>query len=214
MLQEIHRFDFFMKRYGLWKTAGYRWCFQLNLQKGFPGHTIFPHKLSVPQEVCLLAISKHTMATNYSVKNSIMITKLKIITLVANMAVYWHWLSNSVGFFCSFHQLQLWDTAGEERFRQNGLTSSYYRGAHGALVVFSLTSSKSFESVKSLWIDEFYKKRYCAYIVLIVLIACMTGVEGKGNYSQVRSMRHKEEGGEGGGGACYQCIVFFIATPN
>lgn len=60
--------------------------------------------------------------------------------------------------FCSL-QLQLWDTAGEERFRQNGLTSSYYRGAHGALVVFSLTSCKSFQSVKNLWLEEFYRKR-------------------------------------------------------
>ena len=57
-------------------------------------------------------------------------------------------------------QLQIWDTAGEERYRQGGLTSSFYRGAHGALIVFSLTSHKSFENVKKLWIDEFYRKRY------------------------------------------------------
>lgn len=59
-----------------------------------------------------------------------------------------------------FNQLQLWDTAGEERFRHGGLTSTYFRGAHGALIVFSLTSLESFENVKNLWIDEFYRKRY------------------------------------------------------
>ena len=63
-------------------------------------------------------------------------------------------------FFPCCHQLQLWDTAGEERFRQGGLTNSYFRGAHGALIVFSLTSVQSFENVKKLWIDEFYRRRY------------------------------------------------------
>lgn len=69
-------------------------------------------------------------------------------------------------------KLQLWDTAGEERFRQNGLTNSYYRGAHGALVVFSLTSRKSFESVKNLWLEEFYHKSGSDTITVLVGNKC------------------------------------------
>ncbi|KAL9968526.1 hypothetical protein ACROYT_G020633 [Oculina patagonica] len=69
-------------------------------------------------------------------------------------------------------KLQLWDTAGEERFRQNGLTSSYYRGAHGALVVFSLTSCKSFTSVKNLWLEEFYRKSGSDTITILVGNKC------------------------------------------
>ena len=34
-------------------------------------------------------------------------------------------------------QLQVWDTAGQERFR--ALTTSYYRGAHGVIVVYDTT---------------------------------------------------------------------------
>lgn len=48
-------------------------------------------------------------------------------------------------------KLQIWDTAGQERFRT--ITSSYYRGAHGIIVVFDLTDSESFQNVTA-WLHE------------------------------------------------------------
>ena len=51
-------------------------------------------------------------------------------------------------------KLQVWDTAGQEKYRS--MTSSYYRGAHVALIVFDLTSHTSFEALP-LWIENFYK---------------------------------------------------------
>ena len=42
-------------------------------------------------------------------------------------------------------KLQIWDTAGQERFRT--ITSSYYRGAHGIIVVYDTTDSETFEHV-------------------------------------------------------------------
>merc|ERR1712216_977496 len=48
-------------------------------------------------------------------------------------------------------KLQIWDTAGQERFRT--ITSSYYRGAHGIIVVYDTTDSETFEHVKT-WLHE------------------------------------------------------------
>jgi small GTP-binding protein len=51
-------------------------------------------------------------------------------------------------------KLQLWDTAGQEKYKS--MVSSYYRGANVALVVFDITSRSSFESLP-LWIENYYK---------------------------------------------------------
>ena len=50
-------------------------------------------------------------------------------------------------------KLQLWDTAGTEKFKS--ITTGYYRGANAAFVVFDLTSRISFDSV-SEWIQNYY----------------------------------------------------------
>ncbi|KAL2924041.1 Ras-related protein RABA5d [Bienertia sinuspersici] len=46
---------------------------------------------------------------------------------------------------------QIWDTAGQERFR--AVTSAYYRGAVGALLVYDISRRTTFDSV-GRWLDE------------------------------------------------------------
>jgi small GTP-binding protein len=46
-------------------------------------------------------------------------------------------------------KLQIWDTAGQERFRT--ITTAYYRGAMGILLVYDITQEKTFENITN-WI--------------------------------------------------------------
>jgi len=47
--------------------------------------------------------------------------------------------------------LQVWDTAGQEKFRT--ITSGYYRGANGVVIVFDITNKHSFDNVKRWFTD-------------------------------------------------------------
>jgi Ras-related protein Rab-8A len=48
-------------------------------------------------------------------------------------------------------KLQIWDTAGQERFRT--ITTSYFRGAQGILLVYDVTDRRSFESIRN-WMNQ------------------------------------------------------------
>lgn len=53
-------------------------------------------------------------------------------------------------------RLQIWDTAGAERFRALG--SAFYRGADACVLMYSSTDRGSLEGLKA-WMDEFGEKR-------------------------------------------------------
>ncbi|KAK6792198.1 hypothetical protein RDI58_011279 [Solanum bulbocastanum] len=49
-------------------------------------------------------------------------------------------------------KLAIWDTAGQERFRT--LTSSYYRGAQGIIMVYDVTRRDTFTNLSDIWAKE------------------------------------------------------------
>ncbi|KAJ2851331.1 Ras- protein Rab-18 [Coemansia brasiliensis] len=55
------------------------------------------------------------------------------------------------------YKLTIWDTAGQERFRT--LTSSYYRGAQGVILVYDVSSRETFEHLSN-WMEEL--NTYCS----------------------------------------------------
>lgn len=48
-------------------------------------------------------------------------------------------------------KLQIWDTAGQERYRT--ITSAYYRGADGIIMVFDVTMEDSYRHIND-WLQE------------------------------------------------------------
>lgn len=70
---------------------------------------------------------------------------------------------------------QIWDTAGQERYR--AITSAYYRGAVGALLVFDLTRHVTFENVER-WLKELRDHTDSNIVVMLV-----------GNKSDLRHLR-------------------------
>ena len=49
-------------------------------------------------------------------------------------------------------QFEIWDTAGQERFR--GLSRMFYNNAKIGILVYDITSSKSFKELKNYWYNE------------------------------------------------------------
>ncbi|XP_063803134.1 ras-related protein Rab-25 [Pseudophryne corroboree] len=60
---------------------------------------------------------------------------------------------------------QIWDTAGLERYR--AITSAYYRGAVGALLVYDITKHQSYDSVDR-WLKELYDHADASIVVMLI----------------------------------------------
>jgi Ras-related protein Rab-11A len=70
---------------------------------------------------------------------------------------------------------QIWDTAGQERYR--AITSAYYRGAVGALLVYDITKHVTYENVER-WLKELRDHADSNIVIMLV-----------GNKSDLRHLR-------------------------
>ena len=64
---------------------------------------------------------------------------------------------------------KVWDTAGQERYR--AITSAYYRGAVGAVLVYDITKQKTYESVNR-WMEEVREHASDQIVVMLVGNKC------------------------------------------
>ena len=62
-------------------------------------------------------------------------------------------------------KLQIWDTAGQDRFRS--LTKNYYKGSHGILLIYDVTNVQSLENVKT-WVTQIREEASKDVIIYIV----------------------------------------------
>ena len=51
-------------------------------------------------------------------------------------------------------KMQIWDTAGHEKFRT--ITTSYYKSAHAIIILYDITQKASFDHIRN-WITEIDK---------------------------------------------------------
>jgi len=70
---------------------------------------------------------------------------------------------------------QIWDTAGQERYR--AITSAYYRGAVGALLVYDISKHQTYENV-TRWLKELRDHADTNIVIMLV-----------GNKSDLRHLR-------------------------
>jgi Ras-related protein Rab-11A len=90
---------------------------------------------------------------------------------------------------------QIWDTAGQERYR--AITSAYYRGAVGALLVYDISKHQTYENV-TRWLKELRDHADSNIVIMLV-----------GNKSDLRHLRAvpTEEAKQFASASCYSCFV-------
>ena len=71
-------------------------------------------------------------------------------------------------------KLQIWDTAGQDRFRS--ITKNYYKGAHGIVLIYDITDKKTFDNVRN-WLRQI--KEEVSDKVCIILVGNKIDAEEK-----------------------------------
>jgi len=79
--------------------------------------------------------------------------------------------------------LQIWDTAGQERYRS--ITTAYYRGAHGVMLVFDLTSRETYHNIHK-WLADVQRHAHDKTQIILIgnkkdlnALRCITSEEAQ-----------------------------------
>ena len=67
-------------------------------------------------------------------------------------------------------KIQIWDTAGQEKFRT--LTSTYYKGSDAVVLVYDITNPKSFQELEEYWAGELQQHVAESAIIMVLANKC------------------------------------------
>jgi len=95
-------------------------------------------------------------------------------------------------------KLQIWDTAGQEKFRS--ITRSYYRDAAGALLVYDITRRETFDHLTA-WLEDC--RKYSSQDTTIMLIGNKADLEHSRVVQTEEGKKFAEENG-----------LFFLETSS
>jgi len=95
-------------------------------------------------------------------------------------------------------KLQIWDTAGQEKFRS--ITRSYYRDAAGALLVYDITRRETFDHLTT-WLEDC--RKFSSQDSTIMLIGNKADLEHARTVSFEEGQKFAEENG-----------LFFLETSS
>ena len=93
-------------------------------------------------------------------------------------------------------KIQIWDTAGQERYKS--ITSAYYKGAKGALIVYDISRRATFDNIDK-WITDL--KTNGDQNIAIILIGNKSDLEDKREVSKDEGVQKSEE-----------CKIAFLET--
>ena len=89
------------------------------------------------------------------------------------------------------YKLQIWDTAGQEKYQT--ITKTFYKDAHAIVLVYDLTSKASFEEAKYVWLEEARKNADLNTVFL--LIGNKSDIIGKTEVDLVEVQKFAEKEG-------------------
>ena len=72
-------------------------------------------------------------------------------------------------------KIQIWDTAGQDRFRS--ITKNYYKGAHGIILIYDVTNRKTFDNVRD-WVEQI-REEVSDKVSIILVGNKIDNVEGR-----------------------------------
>eukprot|EP01118_Nematostelium_gracile_P004644 TRINITY_DN154_c0_g1_i2.p1 TRINITY_DN154_c0_g1~~TRINITY_DN154_c0_g1_i2.p1 ORF type:complete len:200 (-),score=63.58 TRINITY_DN154_c0_g1_i2:65-664(-) len=87
-------------------------------------------------------------------------------------------------------KLQIWDTAGQEKFRS--ITRSYYRGTSGAILAYDITRRDTFDHLTE-WLEDC--KKYSNPNIVIMLIGNKCDLEEKRQVSREEGEKFARDNG-------------------